>query len=454
VQRHDSSSLGRSSWSRGDTASSKMSADEAVATGSLAPSAHNHLSGLDGMRGIAVLLVLVYHFTSNYTDEFIGKHSFTSLLYQFPNVGWCGVDVFFVLSGFLITGILCDAKGAPQYFLNFYMRRVLRIFPLYYGFLLVLFVFVPRVTPFPQDIRDHIGEQVWFWGYGMNLYYAMPSHLLLDGLGLQHFWSLAVEEQFYLIWPFVIFFSSSKTAIRISIFCIVSALAFRLLLVADHANPLAIYNLTAGRTDGLAVGALCALAVRFSAKIGRVLKMAGLATILSILGLLVILLLRGWSWDDPVMETVGISLVSFFSGGILLLSLDPKSNRVSWLLSCPILTTFGFYSYAIYVFHFPLRVEFDKWFPVEKLSFHLHSLSLGLAAYVLCSTLVSFVVAVLSWHLYEKHFIKLKKYFVHTKIGAEVAEPAGVRSTPIVHLRRFFVSATGNLVAWIQACPF
>ena len=105
------------------------------------------------------------------------------------------------------------------------------------------------------------------------------------------------------------------------------------------------------------------------------------------------------------MESLGINFISLFCGGLLLVSIDPSRGRgLPWLLSCPVLTTFGFYSYGIYVFHFPLERMFDRWFPINRLSLDLHSESLGLVAYVLCSTMVSLLVAVLSWHLYKSTF--------------------------------------------------
>src|ERR1700740_458225 len=93
------------------------------------PNFRGHIPVLDGMRGIAVLLVIVYHSTFHNVKQSIETGSFNGVFSQFFNVGWCGVDLFFVLSGFLITGILCDAKGASNYFPKFWMRRILRIFP-------------------------------------------------------------------------------------------------------------------------------------------------------------------------------------------------------------------------------------------------------------------------------------------------------------------------------------
>jgi peptidoglycan/LPS O-acetylase OafA/YrhL len=419
------------------------------------PKFRAHVPALDGMRGIAVLLVIVYHFTNNHVRTSIDSKSFHGILSQFPNVGWCGVDLFFVLSGFLITGILCDAKQVPHHFSKFWMRRVLRIFPLYYGLLVVLFVFVPLVHSFSPLIRHHLNEELWAWCYGINFYYAMPSHALIDAFRLQHFWSLAIEEQFYLIWPFVIFFSKTGTAIRISAVCIALSLILRIILVADHCDPLLIWNLTPCRMDGLAVGGLCALALRADVKMNNLSKAAFLVAICSGVGLVAILFWRRtWSWNDPAMESLGINFISLFCGGLLLISIDSSRRRgLPWLLSCPVLTTFGFYSYGIYVFHFLLKRMFDKWFPINRLSLDLHSESLGVVAYVLCSTMVSLFVAVLSWHLYEKHFLKLKRYFPLTR-KTEVPSLPKMSQVPTSRGHDAFRLWVHSLVRWLNQCPF
>src|SRR5205823_1934832 len=117
--------------------------------------------------------------------------------------GWSGVDLFFVLSGFLITGILCDAKGRDGYFRNFFTRRILRIFPLYYGFLGVVFLLLPRVTPFGRHLAALLHYQVWYWTYLLNVLISLRGWPPVADFN--HFWLLAVEDQFYLVWPFVVY---------------------------------------------------------------------------------------------------------------------------------------------------------------------------------------------------------------------------------------------------------
>ena len=299
------------------------------------------------------------HFASAYL------HSLRGVLYQFSNVGWCGVNLFFVLSGFLITGILYDAKRDQHYFRTFYMRRVLRIFPLYYGFLFVILVLFPLAHRYSPFVRNHIGEEVLLWAYLTNYDYCLFAHPLITKFHFDHFWSLAIEEQFYLIWPLVVFCCQLKTAIRVCLIAIAVALLLRLVLVAEHVSPTIIFNLTPCQMDGLAVGALCALLVRANKNIGKLLRAALFTAFFSGVGLLCILSRSGQAdVNHPVMQSIGYSLFAIFFGGIVLLSLNsPKNSVLSWLLSCPLLAVFGFYSYAIYVFHYPLIQVFDRWFP-------------------------------------------------------------------------------------------
>ena len=156
------------------------------------PRTHTIIPALDGLRGIAILLVLIHHLTI-YRPE----GGLDSWIAAVPLFGWCGVNLFFVLSGFLITGILLDTRDSPVFYRSFFARRVLRIFPLYYGVLFLGFVLAPLLLPMPDAYGRH---QLWLWTYLAN--FAMPF-----GKGepaFSHFWSLCVEEQFYLVWPFLV----------------------------------------------------------------------------------------------------------------------------------------------------------------------------------------------------------------------------------------------------------
>ena len=168
-----------------------------------------HILALDGLRGIAILLVVFSHFVSNLR---IPADGWAWPLVSIAHAGWAGVDLFFVLSGFLITGILVDARGSSTYFKSFYARRALRILPAYYGFLLAIFVVLPLLHLGAGDnymlARQHQG---WYWLHLTNVMMAIGE---LPGHGPYPstlFWSLAVEEQFYLIWPAIVALCSTST---------------------------------------------------------------------------------------------------------------------------------------------------------------------------------------------------------------------------------------------------
>lgn len=148
---------------------------------------------LEGLRGLAILTVMVHNVGIPGGVDPDGP--VTKLLRLLVNSGWVGVQLFFVLSGFLITGILVDEKGRPHQFRNFYMRRTLRIFPLYYFTLALMLWLAPALGYAPAWLEQDRAHQIWYWTYTEN--WAWP--LIQIGNGLGHFWSLAVEEQFYLV---------------------------------------------------------------------------------------------------------------------------------------------------------------------------------------------------------------------------------------------------------------
>ena len=222
----------------------------------------------DGLRGLAVVLVLVHHLMP---WQAIGLH-------EIP-IGWVGVDLFFVLSGFLITGILVDAKQSRHYFRNFYVRRMLRIFPLYYGVLIILFFVLPiglrpamRHLHFSSGADNPIGRyftvqrhQIWLWIYLQNIF---NRWLHVDWAFCNHFWSLAVEEHSYLVWPVLIWLCDRRGAIRACISLVLLALALRFLILSQRSyfDP---YTFTPCRIDSLAIGGLTALLIRSPSGVRR-----------------------------------------------------------------------------------------------------------------------------------------------------------------------------------------
>jgi len=385
---------------------------DAVVDGSVQPAADpkpeplGHLPVLDEIRGIAILLVIVFHSSHFTLDPLTPSAPAIYLYYQrLTQCGWIGVDLFFVLSGFLITRILLGAKDGPRYFRNFYARRFLRIFPLYY---VTLAIFAAAVA---VKAVDGSGALPWLATYTSNLLSLRPGSLIVPA-SVQHFWSLAVEEQFYLVWPLVVLFASSRALVRICATVIVCAAAVRASFVLSG-NVDAPYFFTLCRSDALATGAgIAVLLGRSRAPSAELLAWAKRLLAASGLALAALASARGGtlSFQDPWVLALGLSLLSLTFGSCLVIALATRRGARPARISGG-LTAFGKYSYAMYVFHQPIFIAIgrmrQKWYPGGtphvQILIQLLALAGGLAA--------TFVLALASWHVLEKRMVALKRYF-------------------------------------------
>lgn len=366
-----------------------------------------HQPGLDGIRGLAVLLVMIVHFIGNVAAE----TPLQKLVVKAATYGWIGVDLFFVLSGFLITGILLESKNGTHYFTNFYARRTLRIFPLYYLVLICLFLILPRlVTPSPL-LAAAEQHQIWLWTYTSNFFTAWTgSWSTLNYVA--HFWSLAIEEQFYLIWPVVVFLAAPQTLRRICIATIIFALLLRVGLAIWGVSELSISVLTPCRVDALCVGAYLAIRVREPGIFDRWQEKSGYAALilgLTPLSIMILAMLAGPA--EPALRQLRGSFIALLFGSLILVALRPASSLISRPFHGRMLTFFGKYSYGLYVYHgiltwYFIDINFDQY-----LRSVLGSPWLVMAARMVIGTTVSIVVAVLSFHLFEQRFLSLKRYF-------------------------------------------
>jgi peptidoglycan/LPS O-acetylase OafA/YrhL len=361
---------------------------------------------LDGVRGIAILIVLLFHFAGPGSGSgFLEKG-----LFEVIRAGWIGVDLFFVLSGFLITRILYESKGSAFYFRNFYMRRSLRIFPLYYGLLILFFVLLPLVRPLssPAMIQAK-ANQLWLFTYTSNFRYPFKQFGPLT-----HFWSLAVEEQFYLIWPLVIFFSPRRLAMKICAGCIIGAFILRTTCVLAGVSPHLIYVYTPLRMDTLAIGAFIALMSEGPEGIMPLMRVARWIVPSALILLFVLFWQSSLKAIDPLVQTLGFTIIGLFFGSLLVLLMG--GNQASPVLRCldnSFLRCFGKYSYCLYLIHLPLHPLLYKVFsfPSLNLQGRFHSELLALAPFLVLGTATSLLISILIWNLYEKHFLTLKKHF-------------------------------------------
>lgn len=362
---------------------------------------------LDGLRGIAILLVMIYHFS---TYKFITHNVLDRAITHIFKTGWIGVILFFVLSGFLITSILLNSKNSDHYFSTFYIKRLLRIFPLYYLYLaLVFFVIYPLFFDHASSVEQSKmvvakDAQVWFWFYLANIKEFISGTFF--GGSVSHLWSLSIEEQFYVVWPIIVLFFPVKNLKFLSIVLVIIAVILRIVFYFKGISPGLIYSFTLTRMDSIIMGALVAIIVYQGTviKYNRVKIIFIIFTLLSI-GMLYSLGKRAGS--HAIIYTIGFSIIGIAFALLVTLLQSPTPFLFRYLFSNKILVFFGKYSYALYLIHPFVKQLVTRYLPIPGTS--LGSIfPIGLFFIVICFC-VSITFALLSWNLYEKWFLKLKK---------------------------------------------
>ncbi len=382
-------------------------------TGAARTPLDRRIASLDGIRGLAILLVVVHNAGTV-------RGELTGLLLRgwsvIANSGWIGVQLFFALSGFLITRILLESKGVTGGMRSFYVRRLLRIAPLYYATLIFLFAIAPHIPPIMHLASTRGHSEAWYWLYLSN--WISPWGATV---GLPHVWSLAVEEQFYLFWPFLVAALSTRALGYTSIAMIVFAFAARAGLDAIlplHYADEAAYTFTVTRWDAIAFGALVAILVTTKPASWFKPRLVLLGLIGSAVALLGVLgVEHGIASMGMPAEFVSMPVTSFASALLVLCCAVPtfaRERAVSWiprLFSSRALAWVGKYSYAIYVFHMPVHIVLSHYAD--------HTLSHGsppyqfvlLVAYVTAVFAISAALALISWQLIEQPMLSLKRYF-------------------------------------------
>jgi len=346
----------------------------------------NFIPEIDGLRAFAILGVLLFH-----------------LQLPWCSLGWAGVELFFVISGFLITRILLASRDKPRYFTTFYSRRTLRIFPIYY---LVITVYT-LVMLFSHG-----------WGAvrTMPFYYAYLQTIpqlrsgLTDAPMLIHTWTLAIEEQFYLLWPLVVLLLTGRKFLIANVAILLVAPIIRFLMLSAS-NPYLMNGWLPVQMDLLGAGAIIAfasqyLSVRAFQRGAMVALAAGAAALVIIVkhaGLEAFWTVPQWSrlWYSPLLPS---ALAAVFAGIVALAGSRHALTR--WLSWRP-LTHYGKISYGIYLYH-PYAFEamdhlFDKYKAAHP---HMHhAWSMPIVLKLGCS----YAVALVSWHLIESPMKRLKE---------------------------------------------
>lgn len=367
-----------------------------------------HSPPLDGLRGLAILLVLAHHLTIVRSDVPFDASALTLL-----HTGWVGVDLFLVLSGFLITGILLDARDSERYFVSFYTRRTLRIFPLYY---LVVFLSYHVVPLSPTWERRLVGpgpipHEGYFWSFLSNFVFAEQDQFQHGILTVA--WSLAIEEQFYLLWAVIVWLCPPRWLGVVCVLLVIGAPILRAIASVTGATLIQIHVQTPYRADALATGAWLAWTLRqpTASSLWRFGPWAALAGVAGVVGLV------WWdghnTWNTWGKQSVGYSFLALMSGG-LLVSAHTRPPGSWWprLFSASWLRSVGRYSYCLYLIHLPVMWTMkDLVFDPTSAPRLFGSAMPAQALFWLVAFAPAFALAWLSWRCFEQPILRLKRFF-------------------------------------------
>jgi peptidoglycan/LPS O-acetylase OafA/YrhL len=324
------------------------------------------------------------------------------LLLQLP---WMLMDGFFVLSGWLITGILLDTRARPDYFRSFYVRRALRILPVYYAMLICVVgvAMLQNHEPY-RDMVAHWGSPFWFFAFLGNIPTAISGQWPRGcGQALIPLWSLQIEEQFYLLWPFLVHRISLAALTRVLIgLCCFSTLLRLVLYWRYPENELVQYVLLPCHLEGLAMGSWLAIRYRQGEwKINRKL-LSGLVVVLGAVSL-GSAAWSGYLHTTAFNRTIGYLIASIWFTCIILWLIEFRGSGQSAWIRHPALRYVGKVSYAAYLFHWPVANAVTsglQFLGLKRFDDGFIRLSL---IYVL-----TFGLSALSWHWFEKPLFQLK----------------------------------------------
>ena len=381
---------------------------------SVAPQGRAYFPSLDGLRAFSFMSVFCWHYLG-------------------MPYGWAGVDVFFVLSGFLITGILYESRDDRHRVRNFYIRRTLRIFPLYYGVLVVLLLLTPflhwswtwqwiawplYLGNFLRFLYPHLNN-----GFVSRFADAILISRTLPGIDLRlgHFWTLCVEEQFYLLWPWIVFtVRDRRKLMAICAACVVLVPMARTIATTHLPRTLVdggvVLHSTPFRFDTLLLGALIALVYRGSHR----RQMQRMAQALLAVAVLCAIAIPAYWWhfhdtrlNDAVVNHPWLfSMIALFGGALMLRTLVPGTVAY-YIFNLRWLRLVGTVSYGAYVFHDIFHSQCDR---LAKHFFPQYAIVVSAAVGFVLTLLLAF----LSYHFFEYPLLRLKNRF--TSVSAESSQ--------------------------------
>jgi peptidoglycan/LPS O-acetylase OafA/YrhL len=371
----------------------------------------------DGVRGLAILMVVLHH----YGNIKPGMGGVAGVIGSVTSILWTGVDLFFVLSGFLLGGILMRYRDSANYFKTFYVRRVCRILPLYFLWMALFFIvplFAPQNPPgwflsiFQQNI-PHFPNWVYLF-FLQNIFLAKTGYALAQWLGPT--WSLAIEEQFYLVIPFIIWLVPRRRLLAVLVAMIALVPVFRLYLFLFHSS-IFTYVLLPCRADSLLLGVLCAYVLQDEGIRARMaqhrnwIRAAFVVLTAGMVGLTIFSHQRGnatlYTFE---MATFGFSWIALFCACLILLVATSRAGVIARLTRVPLLRHFGLIAYAMFLINLPVYTFVQGMFSGKSLP------DLGNFKDVLCALaafLVTWILAVLSWNYFEKPIVRWGHSFAY-----------------------------------------